>query len=194
MDIAIGGIGDEMSNRTLFAALGLLFGASLSHASGITGGNLIVTQAGDGAAALSSAAAAGFIQEFTTSGSLVQTIALPTSVSGSNRRLVFAGSATSEGHINLSGNGLFASVAGYDANVGTATIATSTAAAANRVVGLLNLATGTVNSSTAFDALYSGNNLRSSFSTNGTDNWTTGSGGGIAYTATGATTGQGLIS
>lgn len=179
---------------TSVLALGMLLGTGVAVASGITPGNLIVTQIGDGGAALTNAATVVIIREFTTSGTGVQSIVAPTSVSGANRRVTMSGTATSEGALNLSGNGLFATFGGYDANLGTAGIAATTAAAANRVVAQFNLATGTFDTSTAFDVLYGGNNIRATYSSNGTDNWAAGAGGGIGYSTLGATTGQSLIS
>ena len=81
----------------LIGAAGLL--AVPSAQASITAGNLVVVQVGDGSAALSSVATAGFINEYPVAGgAMVQQIAMPTAGSGSNkRRLTFSGTATSEG-------------------------------------------------------------------------------------------------
>src|SRR5690349_14545753 len=73
-----------------------------------TPGNLVVARVGDGSAALSSAATAAFLEQYTVAGSLIGSpLALPTVGSGSNRRLTLAGSATSEGFLTLSSNSRF---------------------------------------------------------------------------------------
>ena len=56
-----------------------------------TAGNLAVVRVGDGSAALSSVATATFIDEITTGGTLVQSIALPPS---GGSPLTLSGSAT----------------------------------------------------------------------------------------------------
>ena len=47
---------------------------------------------------------------------------LPTSISGSDRRVVQSGSATSEGHLTLSEDGRYLTCVGYDTTVGTASV------------------------------------------------------------------------
>jgi hypothetical protein len=168
-------------------ALALALAAQVAHGSGITEGNLIVTQVGDGSATLSNAATAVFIREFTVAGASVQTLGLPTSVIGANRRLTMSGTATSEGALTLSGNGLFAALSGYDANTGTASIASTNSSTVNRVAGLLDLSTGLFDTSTAFANFFSGNNIRSSYTSNGTDTWSVGAANGDVYSPLGST-------
>src|SRR6202042_1138293 len=115
--------------------------------------------------ALSAAATAVFLEErVATDGTLVPTghnpLALPTAVNGSNARLVASGNATSEGALALSADGRYVTLAGYDAAVGTAGVATSTSATVNRVVGRVDAA-GDVDTSTRINALISGGNPRS---------------------------------
>ena len=50
-----------------------------------TFGNIVVVRVGDGAAALTNASTATFLDEYTPAGALVQSIALPTAASGSNQ-------------------------------------------------------------------------------------------------------------
>src|ERR1035438_10543047 len=70
------------------------------HAGAFTGGNLVVYRIGDGSTTLTSVATAAFLDEYTTSGTYVQTINLPTTVASSgNRAMTASGSATSEGMI-----------------------------------------------------------------------------------------------
>src|SRR5260221_102810 len=111
-----------LAGGALCAALTLglvrLFGASA-----FTPGNVIVYRVGDGVTALGSTATAVFLDEYTPAGTLVQSVAMPTTPSGSNRRLTASGAATSEGFLTLSSDGKFLALTGYDAALGTAAIA-----------------------------------------------------------------------
>lgn len=156
----------------LFAA----FCACEVRAAAFTLGNLVVVQSGDGSAALSSSATASFLKEFTVAGSLVQTINLPTGTSGLNQPLTLSGSATSEGFISLTQNGLYLTMAGYGAAPGTLTPQTSTPTAVPRVVGRIDMS-GTIDTTTALGDAYNGSNIRSVVSTDGTSFWTAGNGG-----------------
>ena len=154
-----------------------------------TPGNLVVFRAGDGAAALAATGTVIFIDEYTTSGTLVQSIPLPITTSGSNRRIVCVGNATTEGMMSRSADGQYLVVAGYDAAPGTASLAASTSVAVNRVVAQIDN-TATINTTTALTDAISGGNPRGVCSTNGTDIWISGtsSGGGVRYTTLGSTT------
>ena len=85
------------------------------HATGGFGaGNLVVYRVGDGAA-LSGSAAAVFLDEYTTGGALVQSIAMPTTVQNTgNRALTASGTATSEGELTRSLDGQYLVAAGYN--------------------------------------------------------------------------------
>jgi hypothetical protein len=157
------------------------------HAAAFTEGNLIVYRVGTGSGALASAATAVFLDEYTPSGTLVQSIALPTTDSGANQTLTASGTATSEGLLTRSADGQYLLLTGYDAALGTTNITTSTSATINRVIGRVDAA-GNVNTSTALTDASTGSNPRSATSTNGTDIWITGGAGGPRYTTLGSTT------
>jgi hypothetical protein len=152
-----------------------------------TAGNLVVYRVGNGSAALSSAATAAFLDEYTPSGTLVQSKPVPTTTSGAQRGLTNSGSATSEGQMTLSSNGKCLLFTGYEAPVGTASV--TSAANINRVVGVVfNGSTQAfINTTTGFSDGYSGNNIRSATSDNCDNLWTsgTGTGGGVRYTTLG---------
>jgi uncharacterized repeat protein (TIGR01451 family) len=160
-----------------------------AHAAAFTPGNLVVYRVGTGSGALGTSAAAVFLDEYTPGGTLVQTIAMPTAVAGSNKRLTAAGSSTSEGLLTRSADGQYLVLAGYDADVGTANVSGTTSASVSRVIGRVD-ASGAVNTSTALTDAISQGNPRSAASTNGTDLWISGtsSGGGIRYATLGSTT------
>lgn len=167
----------------------LALGATLSAQ--INPGNLVVVRIGDGAAALTNAAQAVFLDEYTTSGTLVQSIAMPTVVSGSNLPLTNSGTATSEGFLTLSANGQYLVSGGYGTSPGTASVASTTSAAVNRVIARVGL-NGVVDTSTALTDTFSANNIRSATTDDGTRFWAAGANGGIRFTTLGATTSTAL--
>ena len=170
-------------------AIASVFGQAF--AAPFTPGNLVVTRVGDGSGALTGVGTAVFLDEYTPAGTFVQSIPLPTSASGANRRFVNSGSATSEGALLRSTDGAWLTLGGYDADPGTTGIAATTTAVANRVVGRVAV-DGTVDTSTALTDAFSTSNIRSAISTNGTDIWAAGTGSpgtnGVRFTTFGSTT------
>ena len=153
----------------------------------LTTGNLVVYRVGDGSGTLTSAAAPVFVEERNpTTGAVVQTIPMPTAVNGSNRRLVAAGSSTSEGFLNVSNNGQYIVVTGYDANVATASVAGTSSSTVNRVIGRITM-TGSVDTTTALNTFSTGN-IRSATSLDGANFWAVGSNTGEIYAGFGANT------
>jgi hypothetical protein len=158
----------------------------------LTPGNVLISRVGDGAAVLSNAATARFLDEYTPTGTFVQTIALPTAVSGANRALTDSGTATSNGFLTQSVDGRYLLTAGYDAAPGTAGVTATASTAVNRVIARIAL-DGTVDTSTALSDAYTANNFRGVASVDGNSFWTSGTGTaptpGVRYVAAlGATT------
>lgn len=151
-------------------------------AAAFTEGNLAVCRIGTGAAALSNAATAVFVDEYTPSGALVQSIALPTADSGANQILTASGTATSECLLSRSVDGQSLVITGYDAAPGTAAIAATTSAAVARTIGSIG-ADGVVDSSTTVTDAFSGNNIRSATTVDGSAFWATGGASGVRYIA-----------
>ncbi len=165
-----------------------LFGA-LGEASSLTPGNLVVVRVGDGISALSNASQPVFLDEYTTAGAFVQTIALPTAVVGNNNPITNSGTATSEGYLNVSADGQYLTQAGYGVAPGLASVASTTSTTAPRVVARVDL-NGNVDTSTLLngDTSYSANNIRSAVSNDGQEFWTAGTAGanpdaGVRYVA-----------
>src|SRR5436190_19190905 len=77
-----------------------------------TPGDLMIYRVGDGVAGLSSSATAVFIDEYTTSGTFVQSFPMPTTASGANKRLVASGTASSEGLLSRSADGQYLLIPG----------------------------------------------------------------------------------
>jgi hypothetical protein len=161
-----------------------------SSAAPFTPGNLVVVRVGDGAAALSSAATAAFLDEYTPTGTLVQSLPLPVADAGANQTLTTTGSSSSDAHLTRSVNGAYLVFTGYDAAPGTAAVAGTTAAAVNRIVGRI-AADGSINTTTRIDDAFSAGNFRSAATVDGQNFYGVGSVSGVRYIpfgATGATT------
>jgi len=107
----------------VFALLAAVALPGPGSAAGFSPGNLVVLRAGDGSGALSSAATAVFLDEYSPAGTPVQSLTLPTTASGNNKRLTVAGSSTNDGALRRSVDGRYLTLAGYDAVPGTASIA-----------------------------------------------------------------------
>lgn len=168
-------------------SLGSFAQVGIRTAAAFTPGNVVVYRVGDSSAALSSAATAAFLDEYSPAGVRVQSIPLPTTTTGANHAVTAGGTTTSEGMITRSVDGRYILATGYDAALGTAAVAGTTSSTVNRVVALVD-ASGNINSSTALTDAYSGGNIRTATSTDGMDIWAGGSTGGVRYTTTGSTT------
>src|SRR5262245_5998952 len=95
----------------VLAALGL---ARSATAGPFTQGTLVVVRVGDGSATIGTTATAVFLDEYATTGTLVQTIAMPTAVSGSNKICTVKGTAVSEASLTLSADGRYLLLGGYN--------------------------------------------------------------------------------
>ena len=133
--------------------------------SSFTPGNVVVCRMGDGVAPLTSAATPVFLEEYTPAGSLVQSILMPTAVSGANQILSASGVATNECHLTRSTDGKYLIITGYNAAAGTAGIATSSSATFPRVIGRVD-ALGVIDTSTTTTSFNAGG-IRGATSDNG---------------------------
>ncbi|RZM18014.1 MAG: DUF3616 domain-containing protein, partial [Sphingomonas sp.] len=126
--------------------------------SGFAAGNVVVYRVGTGATALSNATAAVFLDEYTTAGVLVQSIALPTADTSAggitNQTLTAIGNSALEGLLSRSADGRFLMLTGYDTAVAT-TNAAALSATTGRVIGRVGV-DGLVDTSTSV-AIGSGN-------------------------------------
>ncbi|MCX5690187.1 MAG: hypothetical protein NTV94_10470 [Planctomycetota bacterium] len=166
-------------SKNLFGAFVVAMVAGSALAGPFSQGNLVVFRAGNGSAVLSSAATTAFLDEYTPAGVLVQSITMPTSVSGSNKRFVTSGNSTSEGELARSADGRYLTLGGYDADVGTASIGTTATTAVLRVMARVGL-DGVADTSTTTTA-YSGNQIRGVVSNDGGQMWATGGNNGVQY-------------
>ncbi|HRI45376.1 MAG TPA: putative Ig domain-containing protein, partial [Fimbriimonadaceae bacterium] len=149
-------------------------------------GHLIVYRMGTGSGALGNSATAAFLDEYDINGNLISTTPMPTTTSGSNRSHTNSGSAANEGQITVSSDSLYLLSAGYDAPVGTATIASSNSSTFNRVVGRVSR-DKTVDTSTA-NIGFNTQGHRGASAFDGTKLWSVGSGEGIRVADFGTST------
>jgi len=154
----------------------------------ITPGNLVVVRSGDGTGALTNAATAAFLDEFTVAGAPVQSIALPTTASLPNLQATLTGNATSEGFLTQSTDGNYLVCAGYAANLATPNIATTGSAVNARVIARIAL-NGTIDTTTSISNLFSAGNIRSASTEDGSQFWSAGSNSGVVLSTLAGTTG-----
>ena len=174
-------------------------------ASGFTTGDVVVYRVGTGTGALSSTSAAVTLDEYlptaVNQSAPAFSLAMPTTTgTGSTPNpLSASGSATSEGGLTLSADATTLLVPGYDAAPGVAGVTSTTAATTPREVAEVNAA-GNIDTTTTFGSTaFSGNNIRSATSVDGSAIWAGGAGGteasqgGVWYATKGASTSTMLI-
>ena len=172
----------------------LVFVANNLFAQNLTSNNLIVVRIGDGSSALGTTSAAAFFDEYKTDGTLVQSVPLPTSVQGVNKRLTLSGDKTDEGYISLSPDADKIALFGYDCDLGATAPSTTTSASVNRVIGVLT-ADKSVNTTKYLNSMFSTVVARSA-TVSGDNLWVTGGNTGIVHTtynSTGAITANTIL-
>ena len=157
-------------------------------ASPFASGNIVVFRVGTGTGALSNVATAAFLDEYTASGALVQSIALPTADGlGGNQTFTVTGNATTEGFMTLSTDGRYLVMIGYDAATGLAAPGGLASSSVNRVIARV-AADGTIDTTTALNANgFSAGSARSVASVDGSTYWASGANTGVISAAHGAT-------
>jgi hypothetical protein len=131
-----------------------------SFGAALTPGNVAIYRVGTGSGSLINTGNAVFIDEYTPAGVLVQSIAMPTTASGSNKPLIASGTATSEGLLTRSSDGQYLMLTGYGSTLPAAgSLAGTASATVNRVVGRVDGA-GAIDTSTALSDFADGNNPR----------------------------------
>lgn len=174
----------------LIAAAGSAMLASAAWSAPLTPGNVVIYRVGDGSAGLVNTGVAVFLDEYSPTGTLVQSIPMPTTASGANNALFASGTASSEGLISRSADGQYIIATGY-ASTHTSSLAGTAATLINRVVARVDM-NGVIDTSTALTDFSSGNNPRSATSVDGTGFWVAGGAGGVRYASLGGTTSNDL--
>jgi hypothetical protein len=157
--------------------------AGNSSASAFTAGNLAVLRLGDGSKSLSSHGNSVFIDQFTTNGTPVGSIALP---DNDTNALLVSGSASSEGALTRSVDGRLLVLAGYNIAFtnSASSLANSSSTNVPRVLGVVDVS-GSFAIAGFTTNQYSGNNIRSG-TTDGRGNyWGAGATSGTFYFGTG---------
>lgn len=164
-------------------ALMMIISVSVMAQQPFTEGNFVVLRAGDGSVPLANTGNKIFLDEYTTSGTLVRSIEIPSAGTGKS---VINGTNDTEGTLTRSPNGLYITFFGYDAAAPYASSILSAApGTVNRVVTWLNNA-ATISYLPINDYPAGGQAPRAAITTNGTDFWMA-SGSGIGYRAASAT-------
>lgn len=155
----------------LFTGALLACFSSVVTAATITPGNLVIYRVGDGSAALGTTATPVFLDEYTTGGSLVQSIPLASTGGGA---FTAVGNASTEGIISPSQDGTSLVFTGYRKAAGGTSPASDTYTTTSRVIGSVTLA-GTPDLSTAVTSdggATTANTIRSATTVNGSAYWT----------------------
>ena len=166
---------------------------AVTSSGAFSAGDVVVYRVGDGSTSLSGSGAPVYLDEYSPTGSLLESVALPTTASGANKALVAGGSAASEGGLTLSADSRYLVATGYDAAVGTSGLSSSAAASVPRTIARVD-ASGDVDTSTALTDFADGNNPRSAVSSDGSGFWVGGAAGGVRYAPLGASTSTSLVS
>ncbi|APV50535.1 hypothetical protein BWI17_13040 [Betaproteobacteria bacterium GR16-43] len=181
----------KIQSAALACAALLLAGGTL--AAPFTPGNVIVYRIGSGGAAtLTANGNPVFLDEYTASGTLVQSVPLPSAAAGASKALIASGTATTDGHLARSADGTCIAVPGYGRDLGTGAgnVVSGTIVGGTpipRVVARVTSA-GTVDVTTALTDSAVADNFRSATSVDCSVFWVAGAAGGARYATRGATT------
>lgn len=158
--------------------------------------DVVVCRVGSGLGVRSTAASAVWLERHASDGTLVQSIALPTAVDGSNRRLTLSGTSKLEGSLVVSSDGNYVTLAGYDAAPGTAAVSASESSKVNRIVARVDAA-GNIDTTTRLDSAFDTASVSGAVTVDGSAFWVSGNGaagvGGIWYLARGTTGGKQIL-
>jgi DNA/RNA endonuclease G, NUC1 len=178
------------TNRSVAARL-LAFGFTVlaaigsASAASFTPGNIVVYRVGTGAAPLPTSATAVFLDEYTPTGTLVQSVAMPTTAALPQRACTAAGTAATEGFLSRSPDGLYLALGCYDAALLTATPNSSTTIP--RVIARID-SNAAIDTSTSYVEASGPGNLRSASTSDGNRFWVAGSTVGVRTTTLGSST------
>jgi hypothetical protein len=173
--------------------IGLAAVSSVGMAAAFTPGSIVAYRVGNGSSAVSTAANPVFLDEYAPNGTLIQSIALPTTTGTAPLTYPLTASSTgSEGLLNRSVDGTCLTVPGYAAAAGTAAVAGTASTATQRSVAFVS-ASGAVDTTTLLGtAAFSKSSIRGAASDACTHVWTSGNGSaaanyGVWYAVKGST-------
>lgn len=178
--------------KKLFIIVSLSSSVLTSYSQSFKDGTLSIIRIGDGKDVLSLKASPVFVDEYTITGELIRSIALPTSSSGQNKALTLSGSQLDEGFAGLSQDKKTLVLAGYDADLGTDSVFKIPSSQIGRTIAVIS-ANGSVNTTTSIKDAFGKVQVRSAVA-NGNDIWVTGGGYGIRHTTLGSETSRSVAS
>lgn len=187
-------------NNFLLLLLFLLLVHFANSQAPFTAGNIVVVRVGEGISpSYNIITAPVFLDEYTPSGTLIQSIPLPTAASGNNKALTLMDvHLDNTGLINLSVDGQYLLLAGYSASPGVFSPDGASATIMPRTIAVIKY-DGTINTTTALTDYQTFGEPTSVVSTNGIDLWCNGTNfnangtQGIRYATIGSTTSTQLI-
>jgi PEP-CTERM motif len=144
-------------------------------------GNLVVFQVGDGSGSLTSSSAPDYLDQYTTGGTFLNSLAIP---STGFSELVTSGSASSEGQLTLSANDEYLVFAGYNTGVGVTKVASTDSSSVARGIATVD-GNGSYSLVATTSSFYNGNNIRGGTSDGNGNFWSAGPTTGTAYMGTG---------
>jgi len=144
-------------------------------------GSLSLLRVGNGTSAINNTSAPVFLDEYSTNGNLIQTIAIPNSIS-SPHKLVLTGNSINQGFITRSSNGQYIVFGGYDTTTGGTS--PSSSLTINRTLAFVDYL-GNVDLSTSVNIDMGA--IRTAASIDGTSVWFAGEKKGTIYALKGDT-------
>ncbi len=163
--------------RILFIASLLFIQTVQVYSQTLTSGNIVVLRIGDSTTTLASTGNTLALDQFTGSGTYVNSVIFPKTGSSA---ICLSGTATSEGGLTLSSNFTSVNMAGYKTAAPYASsVSATTTATVNRAIANIT-ASGTFSIPTLTATGYSANNPRCATS-NGSGYWVAGANTGISY-------------
>ena len=187
--------------RTVFAmTIAVTCVVTPALAARLDGHSIAVVRVGRAGAALDLKANVVSVLEFSRTGTAQlpkHTITLPHSLSSNNTGgLTLPGSSGIEGHLNLSTDGQFLVLGGYDMVVDQPSAVTSRSDTYNRSLAIIPVATGTATVGPRLTDAFNNGSLRS-VASNGSQFWTAGTGAssisGVRYVADSSATTSTLV-
>ncbi len=133
-------------------------------------GTWLCLQIGDGSTTLSSSSLPVKLVEYTTAGSLIQTINFPSSGSA---QVTLSGTGTSEGALQRSTDKRLLTFGGYAVASGQSSVSGTSGSSVNRAVGIVDYAGTTSRAGTGSSTAFSASSIRGAVS-DGTSFWMSG--------------------
>src|ERR1035441_6286607 len=169
-------------NHKIFAVMMLLLLTGVIPLKAqFTPGNIVVERLGDATySGGTSSATPIYLDEYTTDGTYIQTVALPTATANGNYEITENGVAGKAGVMTLSANGKYLCVTGFVASPGLPNVSNTTSSANPRIIARIDY-NGTVNSTTRTSVAFNTGKIRSAATIDGSEFWACGNQGGVQY-------------